>query len=116
MPPLSHVEGRGRQRWCAAIVLLAVLSLIVSVATRFCASGNLRVTTAKTFKIHASPEAKRQPLAKDADHWIAPVICLSPWQSLSSYPQISPAGLPIPGSLFEESLYDRPPPTFESLS
>lgn len=116
MPSLSHVEAHRRQRWYAFVVLVAGLSLIVSVATRYCASGNLSVTTAKTFEVHASPKAKRQHLAEDADHWVPPMICLSPWQSLTSYPRITPAGLPIPGSLFEESLYNRPPPTFESLS
>lgn len=98
------------------VVLVAVCSLIVSVATRYSSAGIASSTTAKAFQVHASPEAKRQHLAKDAADWIPPVICLSLLQSPRSYPRIAPAGPPIPGLLFEESLYNRPPPSSESFS
>jgi len=116
MPLLSHFEDRRRQGWCAVVVLVAVFSLIVSVATRYSSSSDLSFTTVNAFQPHVSPEAKRQRLAKDADHWIAPVICFSLFQAPSSYPRVAPAGPLIPESLFEEHLYNRPPPSFESLS
>jgi hypothetical protein len=111
---LNHFEDRRRKQWCAVVVLVAVFSLIVSVATRY-SSGDLSFTTVKAFQSHASPEAKRQRLANDADHWNAPAICLSILQSPRSYPRIASAGPSIPRPLFDESLYNRPPPSSESL-
>ena len=116
MPLLSHVENRRHRGWCAVVVLVAVFSLVVSVATRYSSTGDLSSTTVKAFQTHPSPEAKRQHLAKDAADWIAPVICLSVLQSPRSYPRIAPAGPPMPGLVFEESLYNRPPPSSESFS
>jgi|SRR5271165_6036421 len=115
MPPLSHFEDRRRQGWCAAVVLVAVCSLIVSLATRYSYTCDAP-TTVKAVQIHKSPEAKRQRLAKDAADWMPPMIYFSVLQSPSSYPRIAPAGPPVPGLLFEESLYNRPPPSSESLS
>jgi hypothetical protein len=116
MPSVSHFVGRRRQIWCALVILLSVCSLIVNVATRYSTSGNPSSATVKTVQTRTSPEAKRQHLAKDAANWLPPVICFSVLQSPSSYPRIAPAGPPIPGLLLEESLYNRPPPSFESLS
>jgi hypothetical protein len=113
---LSHVEDRRHRGWCAVVVLVAVFSLIVSVATRYSSTGDLSSTTVKAFQTHPSPEAKRQHLAKDAADWIAPVICFSVLQSPRSYPRIAPAGPPMPGLVLEESLYNRPPPSSESFS
>jgi hypothetical protein len=116
MPEPSQVGERRRQGWCAVVVLVAVFSLVVSVATRYSSRADLPLTTVKACQAHASPEAKRQHLDKDADHWVAPVICLSLLQPRRSYPRIAPAGPAIAGPLFEESLFNRPPPSSESLS
>jgi hypothetical protein len=113
---LSHFEDRRRRWWCAVVVLVAVCSLIVSVATRYSSTFDASSTAVNAGQIHTSPEAKRQHLAKDAANWLPPVICFSVLQSPSSYPRIAPAGPPIPGLVLEESLYNRPPPSFESLS
>ena len=99
------------------VVLVAICSLIVSVATRYSSAGLPSSTTPRAaFQVHASPEAKRQHLAKDAADWVPPVICFILLQSPRSYPRIAPAGPPIPGLLLEESLYNRPPPSSESFS
>ena len=92
MPPLSHFEDQRHKNWCAAVVLVAVCSLIVSVATRYSSSGGASSTTVKAVQIHASPEAKRQRLAKDAADWMPPVIRFSVLQAPTSYPRIAPAG------------------------
>jgi len=116
MPPVSHFVGRRRRVWCALVILLSVCSLIVNVATRYSTFGNPSSATVKTVQARTSPEAKRQHLAKDAANWLPPVICFSVLQSPNSYPRIAPAGPPISGLVLEESLYNRPPPSFESLS
>jgi hypothetical protein len=116
MQPLSHPEDQRRKNWRVVVVLVAVFSLALSVATRYSCLGVASSTTVKAFQIHASPEAKRQRLAKDAADWMPPVISVSLLQSPSSYPLIAPAGPPMPGLRFEESLYNRPPPSSESFS
>jgi len=116
MPPLSHFEGQRRKNLCAAVVLVAVCSLIVSLATRYSSSTGASSATVKAVQIHGSPDAKRQRLAKDAADWMPPAICVSLLQAPSSYPRIAPTGPPMPGLRFEETLYNRPPPSSESLS
>jgi hypothetical protein len=114
MPLLNYFEDRrGR---CAVVVLVAVCALIVSVATRYSSTRDLSPTTVRAFNTHASPEAKRQHLAKDAADWFVPVVCFSILQSPRTYPRIAPAVSPIPRLFFEESLYNLPPPSSESFS
>lgn len=98
------------------VVLVAVCALIVSVATRYSSTCEASSIAVKAGQIHTSAEAKRQRLAKDAIGWNPPVIQFSVLQSPSSYPRIAPAGPPIPGLVLEESLYNRPPPSFKFLS
>jgi len=112
----SHFEDRRSKNWCALVVLVAVCALTVSVATRYSTPWGSSSSTVNTVQIHTSPEAKRQHLAKDAADWMPPVICFGLLQTPSSYPRIAPAGPPIPSLLFEESLYNRPPPSSEFLS
>ena len=111
MLQLTNLEDSRCRRWCAAIVLFAVWSLTVSVATRYTflrvASDN-RVTTVQK---HVSLEPGRQRLMKNAATWMPPVVCTTVLQAPSSYPRISPAGPPIPSLFFEQSLYNRPPPS-----
>ena len=116
MPLPSHFVTRLRRMHCALVILLAVCSLIVNVATRYSSSGNSGVGAVKTVQTRASIEAKRQHLAKDAANWLPPVICFTVLQAPSSYPRIAPAGPPIPGLLLEESLYNRPPPASTFLA
>src|SRR5579863_5769503 len=116
MQVLSHFEDRSRQNWCMAVVLVAVCSLIVSVATRYSYTWDAQSTTVKAVQIHTSPEAKRQRLAKDGADWMPLVIHFSLLHSPRRSPRIAPSGPPMPGLQFEESLYNRPPPFSESLS
>lgn len=116
MSLLINFKDRRRRGWCALVVLVAVCSLVVSVATRYSSTGEASSSTVKVGQIHASPEAKRQHLAKDAADWIPPAIPFSVLQPPTSYPRIAPSGPPMPGLQFEESLYNRPPPSPEFLS
>jgi hypothetical protein len=116
MPLLRHFVNRRRKMHCALVILLAVCSLIVNVATRYSSPGSSGSAGVKTVQTRASVEAKRQHLAKDAANWLPPVICFTVLQSPSSYPRIAPAGPPIAGLVLEESLYNRPPPASKFLS
>ena len=48
MSPLRHFEDQRRKSWCAVVVLAAVCSLTVSVATRYSSSWDVSAPTVKT--------------------------------------------------------------------
>ncbi len=116
MSALRHFEGRWHRAWCGLVVLVAVCSLTVSVATRYSSPLNPSSPAVKTVRTHTTPDAKRQRLAKNAADWAPPLVCFDALRSPSSYPRIAPAGPPIPSLLLEQSLYNRPPPSSEFLS
>jgi len=110
MLQLTNFEGLKRRSRCAAVVLLAVFSLTVSVATRYCAPQSSSANAGRTVHRHSSPEQIRQHLTKNAANWMPQVAQTGILQAATSYPRIAPAGPPIPGLLLEKSLYNRPPP------
>jgi hypothetical protein len=116
MSPLKHFEDRRRMSWYAVVALAAVYALTVSVATRYCSPWDVSAPTVKTVQGQATPEANRQRLAKDAANWVPPLICFDVSRSPSSYLRIAPAEPATQRVLFEESLFNRPPPSSKLLS
>ena len=108
---LRNVGKRWRTIGCAIVVLLAVSSLTVSVATRYCSPASSNSYSVKTLHKHSSPERSRQRLTKSSTNWITPVVRTAVLEAPTSYPRIAPAGPPIPSVLLEKSLYNRPPPS-----
>lgn len=98
------------------VVLVAVFSLALSVATRYSTPCDAPLPTVKTVHNHTYPESKRQRLVKDAANWMPPATCVDGLCAPNYYPRIAPAGPPIPTLVLEEKLYNRPPPSFQSLS
>jgi len=107
----SHFEDQPRKIWCGLVVLLAVCSLTLSVATRYSSPWDGSSGAVKTVRTNSSPEAKRQRLAKNAADWMPPVACFGVLQSPTFYPRVAPAGPPVPSLRFDESLSNRPPPS-----
>jgi hypothetical protein len=103
-----------RQRGCAVVVVLAVCALTVKLATRFSLFDSVATPAVTTAQQHVSPAPNRQRLMSTAA-WNAPLIRASLLDSTSSYPRIAPAGPPMLNVLFEQSLYNRPPPAVASL-
>jgi hypothetical protein len=116
MSPLKHFEDQRRKSWCAVVALAAVCSLTVSVATRYSSPWDVSAPTVKTVQGHATPEANRQRLAKEAANWVPPLICFDVSRSPSPYLRIAPAEPATQKVLYEESLFNRPPPSSEFLS
>lgn len=110
MLQLTNFEGPRRRSWCAAIVVLAVFALVVSVATRYCAPQSSSAYATRTVHRHSAPEQIRQHLTKSVVNWMPQVVQTGILQAATSYPRIAPAGPPIPGLLLAKSLYNRPPP------
>jgi hypothetical protein len=98
------------------VVLVAVFSLALSVATRYSTPCAAPLLTVRTLQNHTYPEAKRQRLAKDAADWTPPVTRIDGLCEPNFYPRIAPAGPPIPTLVLEDSLYNRPPPPFQIFS
>jgi|SRR5580658_2581913 hypothetical protein len=105
-----HFEEQRANPWCALVVLLAVCSLTISVATRYSSSWSISSHGIRVIQTHALPDAKRQHLTKNAANWMPPVFSFVVLQAPSFYPRTIPAGPTAPNFLFEENLYSRPPP------
>ncbi|HSS97897.1 MAG TPA: hypothetical protein VLK33_12745 [Terriglobales bacterium] len=89
-------------------ILLAVVALTVSVATR-----TTVVSVSHGISVSENTSGViRQHMDSDGVGWVPPVTTqLFAELVISHYPRIAPAGPPPPDLLFEDALYNRPPPT-----
>src|SRR5215469_7766796 len=76
--------------WCALVVLMAVCSLAVSVATRYSSPETAPASRVAASRCHSSEDPGRQRLTKDAADWIPPVIISWLMQEPASYPDVAP--------------------------
>jgi predicted anti-sigma-YlaC factor YlaD len=101
----AKVEGRRARVWRWALTSVVLLSLVVTLVTRF------EVTVSDTATVQSSAsQATRQHMNQDAVRWSAPVLQITLLQAPTFYPRVSPAGPSLPTLLIEEHLYNRPPP------
>jgi len=101
---------RGSALWRSTLVLIAALSLALSVATRYSVVSHYG-TKAATIASACSIEATRQHLVKDAITWAVLIVVFDRLR-------FSPQRLAFPVRTvqfstlyFEECLYNRPPPS-----
>src|SRR5579885_2225544 len=100
--------ARQTNGWRELLILLALLSLTISVATRYCHVSGAQSQTLKSAK--ANPlDGKRQHLLNNGLHWSAPVekfVLLLP----AFVPAIvRPAASPIVQLYSTDCLHNRPP-------
>jgi len=112
----ANPNGSGIKRWWALMVLLAVCSLAVSVATRYTSTPADPGSATTNVRNHVAPEPGRQRLLQNAATWIPPFICSIVFQVPLSYSRVVPVGPRVPNLLLEENLYNRPPPPLQHLS
>jgi len=105
----------GRKRWCTAIVLIAICALTVSVATRY---GSPVASDAKVsvLQSQSSWEPGIQRLLNNAASWIPPVIISVLLQDPGYFPHVAPSRPIFRSVLLESDLFNRPPPTRNSVS
>jgi hypothetical protein len=101
------IDGRG---WRGALIVLAICSLTVSVATRFWASSTSQSQTVNSVA-HRSVDPKRQHLNKDACRWVPSSATFSVFAPAEIETRLAPAGPLLPKHVFSDSLYNRPPPS-----
>jgi hypothetical protein len=106
----SQASLKPHQRFCALVVLLAVCALMVSLATRYSFGEEAAAPALSSVHRHISVDPSRQRLMPSAATWHPPVAHFALLDPVSSYSRVSPAGPPPPSVVFEESLYNRPPP------
>jgi hypothetical protein len=96
-------------RWIRTLILGAVLSLAINVATRYSTitrqeAGATKSTTSQSL------DGKRQHLLNDGLHWSAPAATFVLFQPARVSVAVLSSILPVTRIYSEESLYDRPPP------
>jgi hypothetical protein len=107
---LTNFDDPRRRSWCAVVVLLAVSSLTVSVATRYTFSRGIADHTSTVLQKHSASERGRQRLLNNAATWMPPVVSATIVPFPSSSPRVAPSGPLVPSLHFEKNLYNRPPP------
>jgi hypothetical protein len=102
-----RLSNHQHPRWYVLVVIVAICGLTGSLATR---TFRLTIPHGVTAQSGDS-QATRQHLDRDAAQWVPPAPVLSTQQAPVLYPRVAPDGPPIPSVLFDESLYNRPPPS-----
>jgi hypothetical protein len=107
---LTQPDNRGRRSFWAALILCAVCMLTVRVATRYCFTHEAAEPGSASVHQHRPPDLGSQRMTKSSPEWMPPVVSTVVLESPTFYPRIAPAGPPLPGLVFDASLYNRPPP------
>ncbi len=102
-----RIPSHQNQGWRILVIVLALCGLTVSLATR---TFRLTIPHGVTAESTDS-QAKRQHMNRDAVQWAPPVPILDTLQVPVFSPRVAPTGRPIPSVLFDESLFNRPPPS-----
>lgn len=93
------------------VITVAICSLTVSLATRFYTPFSSSVHSVKAVE-RCSAQAARQHLDRDATHWNAPVATFTLLEPVKVLHCVVPTESFLPKHVFNESLYNRPPPEF----
>lgn len=101
-------ESRTRfSTWRNLLLGVAVLGLIVGLATRYCDLGPSVSTTAA---VSSGANAKHQHLDRDAFEWTPQVSDFSIFVLFVCARHAPPAAEPLLVAHLDDSLYNRPPP------
>lgn len=106
---LGHrsTDGRG---WRGLLIVVAICSLTISLATRFVIPASSQIHTAKAVS-RCLVEPQRQRLNRDAVQWAAPVQVSALAEPIIVYPRLAPPEPQVAIQLFDDSPYNRPPPS-----
>ncbi|MGA9511047.1 MAG: hypothetical protein WBV55_20670, partial [Candidatus Sulfotelmatobacter sp.] len=115
MPSPNHLITQQRKIWSAVVVVIAVVSLTMSVATRYYSLQDTSSRPVSTIQKHAVPDARPQRLTKNAAVWSPPVFSFAIAQVPSFHPRIDFARPLLRSLVCDTSLYNRPPPTPKSF-
>lgn len=98
---------RAAHLWRVVLIAVAICALTVSLATRTFRLEIMHGVSVSSGDAHAM----RQHMDRDGAHWVPPVAVLTVLEVPAFYPYAAPAGPPLATVLFDNSLYNRPPPS-----
>jgi hypothetical protein len=114
----SMVNVRGRRSrihsGLGIVIALLICCLSLSLATRFCSPITAQSHLAKSIE-RRSIDPKRQHVDRDTSRWVASLATITSLEPVMLYLPAVPAETPLPHQVFDESLYNRPPPFRRSL-
>lgn len=106
---LGQRSSEGRV-WRGLLIVVAVLSLTVSLATRFVIPSSSPTHTVKAVS-RSLVEPQRQRLNCDAVQWSAPVQVSAFADLVVFYSRVAPSEPEVTTHIFDDSPYNRPPPS-----
>ena len=109
MSTLGHPASGVSSVWGRLLVLVAVLSLTISLAGRYTTDISAASGTATTVAAH-QVAGKTQHLLGDGLQWTAPTTALLMMVVPRRTARITPIPLPVIELYSEDWLYNRPPP------
>jgi hypothetical protein len=109
---LLKQPGISEYNWRGVLIVVAICSLTVSLATRFYTPFSSKGHVVRAVE-RRSAEPKRQHLDRDATHWVAPVASFTLLEPSAVLHHVTFTGPLLPNHVFDESLYNRPPPSSE---
>lgn len=109
MQILGQRSSEGRA-WRALLIVVAVLSLTISLTTRFVIPTTSQVLTVKAVSRNLV-EPQRQHLNCDAVQWSAPVQASAFAEFVVFYSRVAPPEPQVATQFFDDSSYNRPPPS-----
>jgi hypothetical protein len=112
LPYMRILEQRSREGrvWRGLLIVVAVLSLTISLATRFVVPATSPIHTVKTAS-RSLTDPQRQHLNCDAVQWSTPVQTAAFADLVVFYSRLAPTEPQIATQFFEDSSYNRPPPS-----
>ena len=109
MQSLGHRGPDGRQ-WHNLLILVATVSLAVSLATRFVVPITSQTPAVKSVS-RCLVQPQHQRLNRDAVQWAAPVQVSEYVEHVTFYPRVAPSESRFTIQFFDDSRYNRPPPS-----
>lgn len=108
---MQSLKNRGfdGRRWQSVVIVVAICSLTLSVATRFWTVRNDQSHVVRSID-RRSVEPKRQHLNKDATRWVTSSADLSVIEPIAIEVRSTSNDPLLPKHVFSDSLYNRPPP------
>src|ERR1700722_4013640 len=107
-PTHRKVDARG---WRSALIVIAICSLTLSLATRFWTPSRSHTRIVKSVD-HRSLDPKRQHLYDDTARWVFPAPCFTVTAPAAVEASLTTAVPLLAKLVFSDSLQNRPPPSF----
>lgn len=108
-------ENQGARCWRGLLIALCVLTLGVTLTTRFSSHHRSLVPTVKSVG-RSAVVPQKQRMNRDAAQWIAPIVVSAFAQFIVTYSCSLPAEPQVSFNFLDDRQFNRPPPSLQFLS